>query len=358
MSNSIRPVRYTQADRDDVFAFLRSVYPPGRSEPLIRQWDWKYDANPFKREAEPYIVVLKDGRRIVGLFGGVPLRCVVRGEERWLSHGGDWVIDPHYRDRGLSRLLWEGHEFHRSLRFSWVNEYSFQKGRSRVRMDMARLAPLVKPIDFSSVIERMTGNSWLSRPGGALVAATVRLVEPLLKSATVPNVTIERTDTFDERFDALWRRVCQDYPVMIVRDQRYLSWRFLTRPDAVYTVLTATRGGDLLGYLVVRSADRAGERWGYLVDFLVEGKSPELLSMLIRRGVECLRQDGVKAISCRAVVPPYRRPLYALGFLPLRWGPRGYIGAYVRALDPAYLVFRNVRSWFVTMADGDLELDF
>lgn len=354
MNDDVRLAPYARADREDVFAFLREIYPAEQSDRLIRQWDWKYDANPYRHEAEPYVVVLKQGPRIVGLFGGFPLRCVVDGRDRWLSHGGDWVIHPDCRDRRLSRSLWEGHEAHQSLRFSWQNESSFRKARWRVTIDTARLAPLVKPIDLAHVLQKLTGRRGIGEIAGALAHALASL-RP--KREAAPGITIARVDAFDERFDRLWQRSRGDYPVMIVRDRRYLSWRFLGRPDAVYTMLAATRGEDLLGYLVVRSTDRLGERWGYLVDFLVRDRSPQVFAMLVEHGIECLRGEGVKAISCRVVVPPYRRSLYRLGFLPLRWGPRGYLSAYVPASDPQYLAYRAVRQWFVTMGDGDLEFD-
>lgn len=358
MGDKTELVRYTKADREAVFAFFRTVYPADKSARLIRQWDWKYDANPFSAEAPPYIMLLKDGPRIIGTFGGFALRFVIDGTVHWVGHGGDWIVDPEYRDRRLSRRLWEEHEAHRPLRFSWTNEFAFQRVHAIVKMETARLAPLVKPIDFTYMLHRVTGNRALSRVAGAVAEGLQSLADPLSRRSVAPGVTIGRIDTFDERFDALWQRCSRDYPVMLVRDRRYLHWRFIERPDATYTVLAATRDADLLGYLVVRSADKEDGRWGYLVDFLVRDRSPSVFSLLVGPGIEDLRREGVKAISCRAVVPPYRWPLYRHGFLPLRWGPRGYLEAYVNFWNPAYHVFGDVRRWFVTMGDGDVELDF
>lgn len=354
----MRVVQYRKADREDVFAFLRTVYSSSRSERLIAQWEWKYDANPFNRFPEPYIILLKHGERIAGMFGGFPVRFVIGGNQRWVSHGGDWIVHPDYRDRRLSRLVWWPHQHYSPLRFSWQNEFSFQKGTRELGPDRARLVPLVKPIDATSILRSATRIGRLGGAGAPLLGGAVSLLNTWRQRSRVPGIDVHRIEHFDERFDALWRRTCWHYPVMVVRDARYLNWRFCDRPDVTYTVLVAARGPDIAGYLVVRSAEKDEGRWGYLVDFLVEDKSPAIFSLLVEAGLSHLRREGVTAVSCRAVVPPYRVPLYRHGFLPLRWGPRGYLCAYVPFSHPDYPLFHDVRRWFVTMGDGDLELDF
>jgi hypothetical protein len=123
-------------------------------------------------------------------------------------------------------------------------------------------------------------------------------------------------------------------------------------------VLVATRGSDLVGYLVLRVAEQAGVRWGYLVDFLVQHKSAALLALLIDAGIERLRHEGVAAVSCRATMPPYRQTIRSRGFYPFPWGPQTYFYMRVELPDPDLQVFRDARQWFITMGDGDLEMAF
>ncbi len=145
---------------------------------------------------------------------------------------------------------------------------------------------------------------------------------------------------------------------MVVRDQRYLGWRFDSRPDAKYTLLMATRGSDLVGYLVLRLAEVAGVRLGYLVDFLVEHKSSSLLAFLVEEAVEHLRHGSAAAIICRVNTTPYRRMFYRHGFYPWRWGAPGFFHPHVGLPDPTLQDFGDVRQWFLTLGDGDLEMSF
>jgi GNAT superfamily N-acetyltransferase len=357
-SSTLHLLRYEKPYRKEIFAFLRTVYSRSESDRRIHQWDWKYDANPFNRRAEPYILLLKDGDQIIGMEGAIPLRVSVGGEERWVTHSCDLVVHPGYRRQGLSRGIVGQYRADNPMDFGWLNELSHRAVAPGETGSSARLTPLVKPMDFDQLLQKVTGNRLLSRWGGLLATGARHLTRPLRRQPAPAGVTITQGATFDQRFDALWKRVCQDYPVMVVRDQPYLNWRFVCRPDAKYTLLMATRGPDLVGYLVLRVTERGGLRWGYLVDFLVESKSSSLLALLVEKAVESLRKQRVAIVSCLATAPFCRRTLYRQGFYPWHWGPHGYFGSQVDLSDSTLQGFRDARQWFLTMGDGDLEMAF
>jgi hypothetical protein len=59
LADTLQVVRYKQSDRDAVFALLRAAYSRAASGRVIRQRGWKYDANPYKRDGEPYLFLVK-----------------------------------------------------------------------------------------------------------------------------------------------------------------------------------------------------------------------------------------------------------------------------------------------------------
>ena len=61
MRDTFQVLPYKKSDRKEVFRFLRAVHPATHSDRIIHQWYWKYDANPFNRHEEPYILLLRDG---------------------------------------------------------------------------------------------------------------------------------------------------------------------------------------------------------------------------------------------------------------------------------------------------------
>jgi hypothetical protein len=303
-------------------------------------------------------LLLRDDARIIGMMGAIYLRVSIGGREQWVGSGCDLVIHPDYRGRGLARRIIGRAMADHPMWFVWLNEISHRAVTPLSASRSTRVVPLVKPLDFGQILQKVTGIRSLHHWGGLLATGVRHLTRPLRRQSTPAGVTITQVTTFDQRFDALWQRVCRDYPVLVVRDQLYLNWRFVCRPDAEYTLLVATRGSELAGYMVLRSAERDGVSWGYLVDFLVEGRSSSLLVLLVEEAVECLRRERVAAISCLATALSYRRTLYRQGFYSWRWGRQGYFRPDVELPDPTLQVFRDAREWFLTMGDGDLEMAF
>lgn len=352
-TDALRVVRYGRGEQGSVFAFLREALPSSDADRLIRQWNWKYETNRFNAEADPHILLLKDGERLAGMYGRLFYRVAIDGQQYWAHHGCDLALHPAYRGRGLTTRLTDHDKVESEIHFSWQNEASY-RAFQRDRTAGVPFTPLVRPLDLSHALRTLLGNGRSVRAIASVMRgmAARRLMSRRHVSS---DLAVTRIDSFDERFDRLWQRVCRDYSVIVIRDRGYLEWRFKQRPDASYTILAATRGAELIGYMVTRQVERAGERWGYLVDFLVQDRNRFVFGVLVEEAVEALRRAGVVAVGCRFAVPLFRRVLYRHRFVPLAWGPKGYIRARARLPDPATRQF-GAGDWFLTMGDGDLEM--
>lgn len=258
MSERFQLLRYERSDREEVFSFLRDVYTGPVGDHLMRQWEWKYDANPFNRESEPYILLLKAEARIIGMQGVIPVRVSITGEERWAGCGCDLILHPDYRGLGISRQITRRSRADHPVIFGWLNEMSHRALARVSAARRARLTLLVNPLNWSDLLQTATGHRWLSQWAGRLATGGQRLMRPRRTPPELANVALAQVETFDERANDFWQRVRRSQPVMVARDQRYLNWRFVARPDATYTRLVATRGSDLVGYLVLRSVEKDG----------------------------------------------------------------------------------------------------
>jgi predicted N-acetyltransferase YhbS len=350
--------RYEKVQREETFAFLRAVHSPSVSERLMRQWDWKYDANPFNRYPEPYILLLRDGARVIGMLGAMFLRVSVNGRECWVTHSCDLAVLPGYRGQGLGRRIVRQYVADNPMGFGWVNELSHGAVAPMRNWGSTRVDSLVRPIDFAGLLHCVTGSRLLGHCAGLLTKGRDRMTRALGEYRVPAGMTISRADQFGRWSDNLWGRACRGHPVMVVRGQEYLSWRFVRRPHVKYGLLLARTGDDVLGYVVTRLAQRAGLLWGYLVDLLVENSSHSLMAALIREATRSLVKQGAAAVSCLATTPPFRRALFREGFLPWRWGRPTYFHTRVDLPDPTLQAFRDPPQWFLTMGDGDLEMAF
>jgi hypothetical protein len=89
----------------------------------------------------------------------------------------------------------------------------------------------------------------------------------------------------DDRLDSLWTMFSKDFSLSIIRDKRYLSWRYATNPFFSYQLFGFFLLGKLKGWVVTKDSDNEI----FIVDLLTEprrstGILKALENHLISRG--------------------------------------------------------------------------
>jgi hypothetical protein len=316
------------------------------------------------------MLLLKDGDRVIAMQGALPQPFLINGTRQLVSIGCDTAVHPDYRGRKLSLPLMLRMALEHGLTFGWSNPKSLsvwagwlkrllrqKRHNPASRWGYVRVVPLVKPIDWAFVTSRATGVGLLGKVAAG-AAAGIRRVKGGPGKTPSHGIAVFQTESFDDRIDDLWRRCAAEHPVIGVRDRNYLNWRFCARPDASYTRLVATRGSEIIGYLVYRIAEQEGARWGYLVDFLVEGNDAAIFDTMLRNAEERMIKEGVKGIVCVIARPPYREALRRSGFFPALFRTPAFLGGSVTSPDPNLKIYGEVRKWFVTAGDGDVDMSF
>ncbi len=220
----------------------------------------------------------------------------------------------------------------------------------------SQMNALLRILDRAALIKHHSGSSALASVGAAARAVTRVIAGPFRRDFT-RKVTVVRLEEFDERFDALWERARRDDLAMIVRNQRYLRWRYTDRPDAKYSLFGVERGSELVGVLVARTTTRNGVKWGYLADFLIARENADgVLDLLIDAGLEDFRRNGVAAASCYASEPSCRRILWRHGFVLVPQRDPIHFSLKVHSRRSDLVPFAASQRWYITMGDGDLEL--
>ena len=92
---------------------------------------------------------------------------------------------------------------------------------------------------------------------------------------------MEVVDRYDARFDHLWTRAAQRFPILGERSAEFLNWRFADAPDARYRALVLIDGEDRLrGYLIYHFDGTKA----HVADFLYgrAGRSGSLAARTVR----------------------------------------------------------------------------
>jgi hypothetical protein len=264
---------YQVSDRAEVFDFLNEVFPAELNQRVFAQWAWKYETSPFIPATGPTVSFIRIGPKIVGLTAAFRMRIWMGEIECMGETRGTWVVHHDYRHRDLWRHVNALDATDAPFLFGWTRRPA--RAYTKIKWFGDPVPPLMRVLDAGGLLARYTRSRHLARIGTGASTAALKLSRPLRRAG---NGSVVRLESFDDRVDALCERARRPERAMVVRDRRYLNWRYCQRPDANYLLFGLERGAELAGFLVARVDQRDGMQWGYLVDFLAADDSHEVLS--------------------------------------------------------------------------------
>ncbi len=324
---TIRP--YRAGDEGAILELFKRVFGIDRS---LEHWRWKFVENP----AGQYIRLAQTpSGELVGQYAGLPARMTWGGKRLVLTQIIDVMVDPRFR-MGLKRA-----GLFSALANRFIGDYSGLNkvsggfgfptpGALRIGERVAGYTPLHPVV----CLVRDLGGGELSLP----VRARLYRIQ-----------TVERVG---RGIDGLWERVRPELPVAIIRDARYLNWRYADCPDVRYTMLSASSRltGTLAGVAILRM-EVHGKPVAALVDWLVSRRATGAALALLARCEGVARQAGMERLE--AWFPPYSwsyRLLQELGF-----GPSDTIYHFVvLPTSPEVSLEWAKDRWYYTMGDSDI----
>jgi hypothetical protein len=245
---AIRP--YQPGDETGLLRGHNATFQPARS---LAHWQWKFRDNPT---GQIHVMVADHEQQgIVGAYVTLPVRVRADGVELLAGQCIDLFVLPEHRRHGKRPGLfvnlalahyeqWGGkapgqNAFH----YGWPIA-TWRIGQKYLRYEM------VRDWDFL----------FAERPAGGF--------PPRSSSAELEVRTVAR---FGAETDALWQRLADQSRLQIVRDARYLNWRYADAHDVRYTLLECRerQSGILRGLAVLTQRDLLLPGTLFLADWLV-----------------------------------------------------------------------------------------
>ena len=245
------------ATAEDEAGILRLFSLVFQSEMSSAVWRWKYlrDSN-----APPAFVAEEDGE-IVSHYGTIRQRVHWHGTEHYAWDAIDVMAHPRKQGRGLFRQTVLA--FMRGLcEGQGLFLYGFPTERHK------RLGELLVGYEPVTRVHKVF-KALSSLPSGSSPADAVYDVLPL-------------------NWDSQWHYLRQHVSIGTCRDQAYLSWRYLARPDRHYRLVTIPAAPALAVVGVQKETAR-------LMEFLV-ARDDETLPQQLLAGVENVAQDEGAAV--------------------------------------------------------------
>lgn len=252
---------------------------------------WKYFANPA---GEAAVGVGLDGERVVSIVAGTPKRVWLEGRELLTFELGDFITASDHRGQGLFSALINlvcdvANE--RGARFVYVrpNDVSFPILASRLSFLEPGKMESRRFVSLSGAVQRKLGF-----PASLLRGLGI---DAIFRQLTIPPqsapVQVESVDRFGADADDLWARTREQYRFSLVRDSRYLNWRYVecTTP---YRRWTARRQKQLAGYLVAFVA--RAEPIATILDLYTDPRDDEAAASLLHVALTDMLRTGTQVV--------------------------------------------------------------
>lgn len=362
-SDTVSTRQYQDGDRKQIVHLLKKVFgawPPFDTDCSAEgHWDWKYRDCPGEIFA---ISVSEVNGRLVGCTHGSTLYLKIGGHETSVAMGGDHAVHRDYRKQGLSGALRQS--ISRMRRERGITCAYFETRHPHLRASFRKYCVML-PFDTRHLVKTKDVRRHLQEKGHAQ-AALKSLGFGLL--AMLTRIRFQRMNErhttalpteirhFDTRFDRFWEAVSADYQLIVVRDCRFLNWRYADPRAGCYRVRAIIENEEVQGYIVIR-IDRSNADYpeGYLVDLLYRRPRRDVAATLVSEALEFLQSESVNAIH--VMVPqahPARKLLGQFGFVDTL--ERNVV--FLNPLQPDKLpleALKNIRGNEAWYAYGDID---
>ncbi len=313
-------VRVRPVERKDTGAIVGVLSRNGMGDLDPATWREAWEGYPFAEEFRdiPTGWVLEtEGGAVVGNLNNVHMLYEMGGRRLRGVVAAGWAVDSAYRGKSLRLMT----TFFKQPGVDIYLNVSASPATAQVLTGMK--IPRIPIPDYGTpclwaIRPRAFARAALSRrstPGAAALAwpaSFLLLVHDTIRRSGRGRLSspVRRVDRFDDRIDALSRKINADLPrLRAVRTKAVLEWRFRAElRERRIAIAAAERGGTLLGYAVlIRRAGSELEMEMYdVADLQVAGDDPAIMRDLLLGSLQIAREDGVDALKFLTGMPARR----------------------------------------------------
>jgi hypothetical protein len=345
---------YKEGDEEGILELSKAVYPERQfdREDWLRWWRWMYEENPAGRG---WIWLAEDNGKLAGQAALVPLIVKLGTEIVRVFESIDTMTHPGYRGRGIYQTLArkvyaDAARDKVEIGIGFSNDNSYPIAIKKLKwIEMPDMRVKVRVLNWRNTLKLRIKNSILRAILG--FGASVIFYKPLKNKQTVEGLTISVIDTFDKRFDELWNHVSNQAQILIVRDSRYLNWRYGLK-DSIYTVFAAQKDSKICGYVVFQHKAQGEVKAGIIFDII--GESESVLNALMSGVVNECRKHGDDIIYYSSLNNAvYHKALKMSGFMSLPFVKGNYFSIYSTSPSFSQDFLSNSQNWLVHLGDTD-----
>jgi hypothetical protein len=292
---------YRPGDEHAILTLWRAVWcgDAGLPPRSLEHWRWQFADWPWGMQV--VVAELVETGEIVAHYCGIPTRIVVFGREALATHNPDSMVHPAHR-QGLQRqgpFLASARAYYEAFGERPGIDCNFGfPNRAALRVGVALLG-------YLPVTERMPALHF-----NLFADPERRGFRPVREAG----MSVVRVREVASDADALWRACAQEAGIALVRDRRYLSWRYGASPAPCVIAEARDARSTLRGLIVLRAGWQRQPILAIL-DLLAPAADAAAVSALLEHALELafeLRMGRVEGWGMPA--SGLARTAQALGF--------------------------------------------
>lgn len=320
---------------------------------------WLIDGNPYNPDGN-LLFLLKEGEKAIGCDGLLPNELYVNGKTVLTAHSVKSMTHPDYQRQGIFRRMTEnsvtkGKEAGVDVILGLANAASYPAYQKFGWETLFEKEVLVRPIHIRKLLKRKLKFA----PAAILGDFLFTSLEKIKLRSRPEGISFAWSDRVPEETQSCWERCRSKYHVLLVRDYRYLNYRYNERPDVSYHTLMMRQNGEAAGFAILRESKTANSVFASVAEFftdpfddqLIEAMAKELARYAYRHNLDYL------VLSC-GEFGHLNRVLRRSGWRPTPKAPsNNMMIACILSDKVTKEELSDSRNWHLSQGEGDIEID-
>jgi predicted N-acetyltransferase YhbS len=333
-------------DRNDIVLLWKRNFPDLSQE----RYDWIYQNNPHGKALSWAVRDTASGS-VIGAASLFPRKMNLNGQTVTAGIAGDFAVNQEHRGSNLAIRLQRAvtarvTDNEVALIYGISNEKSEPVQRRVGYVLLGKMDRWAKVLKTTKYLKTSLLGGFVSKP----LDLVMKNLSKEARCRRAKGYSIYESNSFDQRFDRLWKRASRQFNIIGERSKDYLNWRYGQSPHRSYHIFSLIKEDDqeICGYLVYYVEKKVG----FIADilFLDFGSA---LDILLSEFIVYLRDQDVESLSILLFgSPSLAKKLKSFGFLLREEESR--ILVYLDRNSPYADFVLNRENWLLLEGDRDI----
>lgn len=323
-------------------------------------YEWLFDNNPYNKSGN-MMYLLKEGDKVIGCDGLLPNELYVNGKTLLTAHSVKSMTHPDYKKQGIFRMMTEnscerGRQDGVDVVIGLANDQSYPAYQRFGWPTLFEKEVYVKPILINNILKRRIKIGALAEIGNSIY---VSFMKSKLKSSMDKEIKFEILNQAPKEIQQCWDKYKVKYKVLLVRDYKYINYRYNQRPDVNYVTVLARHNSEIVGFAILHNSLANGSKMTSAVEFFTDPSNERYIKALANGIAKyCYENNLEYAVVGTGLHGEYRNVLLKNGFMVTRKPPKNNMMiAHVLSDKVTLEELTGHEKWHITQGDGETELD-